>query len=109
MAQNQALCVVSKFVNPCFRLELIFLEIGFISLIWIRATLVFTDSIPSNRFHFGETKFMKLFVKIDVLNMEVELQKTENAKAPSAAMKALVEKLKKQLEEKDVKMKVSLD
>ena len=37
--------------------------------------------------------------------MELELAKNENVKAPTTAMRAMVERLKKQLEEKEAKMK----
>ena len=39
--------------------------------------------------------------------MELELQKSENVKAPTTAMKSMVDKLRKQLEDKEAKMKVS--
>ena len=39
--------------------------------------------------------------------MELELQKSENFKAPTTAMKSMVDKLRKQLDDKEAKMKVS--
>lgn len=45
--------------------------------------------------------------EVEVLTMELELQKSENVRAPTTAMKSMVEKLRKQLDEKENKMKVS--